>query len=352
MKLSIIAFTKNGYDLALKVWEASTRCDLFSRSEITVMGSGMTDFPEYSNLTVSEWCKIRFEEKSAILFISATGIAVRACAPFVQNKLTDSPLLSMDETGKFIIPLLSGHVGGANQIALELSKQIGATPVITTATDLQGCFAVDVFAVNNHLQIVNKEGIAQVSAKALRGETITVGVDKDRMEGILPNEMIEIIPPDSDYADVLIGSREQGKHLLYLRPREYVIGLGCKKNKDADELEAFVLNQLEKCGLTTDAVASISSIDLKKDEPAIQKICSKFRLDLLTFSEEELMKLDGDFSKSDFVKNVTGVDCVCERAAVAGAGCGHNSGELIVKKVSENGMTFALAKREWRICFE
>ena len=93
------------------------------------------------------------------MFICATGIVVRTIAPFVANKLTDSPVIVIDELGKNVIPLLSGHYGGANDIADILAKALGANLIITTATDINNLFAIDVFARDNGLKISNKDGI-------------------------------------------------------------------------------------------------------------------------------------------------------------------------------------------------
>lgn len=115
--------------------------------------------------SVSVWAGEQMAAHHALVFVGACGIAVRAIAPWITDKLHDSPVLVMDEQGQYVIPLLSGHVGGANELAVRLAGELGAVPVITTATDLHGSFAVDLFAKRNDLWIHNREGIARVSAK-------------------------------------------------------------------------------------------------------------------------------------------------------------------------------------------
>ena len=123
--------------------------------------------------SVSVWAGEQMAAHHALVFVGACGIAVRAIAPWITDKLHDSPVLVIDEQGQYVIPLLSGHVGGANELAVRLAGELGAVPVITTATDLHGSFAVDLFAKRNDLWIHNREGIARVSAKILAGEKIT-----------------------------------------------------------------------------------------------------------------------------------------------------------------------------------
>ena len=121
-------------------------------------------------LSLSDWTRQQFAEKNAIVVIGACGIAVRMIAPFVSDKLSDSPVVVADEAGTFVIPLLSGHMGGANELAEQIAGQIGGIPVITTATDVNHTFSVDLFAKKCGLSIYNREGIAKVSAKILDGK--------------------------------------------------------------------------------------------------------------------------------------------------------------------------------------
>lgn len=163
-KISMISFTGQGRELAETIRER------LPEREIQVCHK-----PEQGTVP---WTGQQFAEGAAVVFIGACGIAVRSIAPFVKDKLSDSPVLVVDETGRYVIPLLSGHAGGANELAVQLADRIGAEAVITTATDLHGVFAVDLFARRNRLTIVNREGITKVSAKVLRGEKLSVSVEQ------------------------------------------------------------------------------------------------------------------------------------------------------------------------------
>ena len=134
-----------------------------------------------------------------------------------------------------------------------------------------------------------------------------------------------------------------------LRPREYVIGLGCKKGKDAEEINVFVTKKMEELGITAARVYAVASISLKSEEQGIVSWCDKEGIPFLTYTVEELQEVKGSFTGSSFVMEKTGVDNVCERAALKACG---DHGKLITSKYAENGMTIAVAKREWKVCFD
>lgn len=342
--LSIISFTQNGGQLSKKI--AKILSD--ETPELVISVSECRN----GKLSVGEWAKAQMEEKNALLFIGACGIAVRAIAPHLTDKLHDSPVLVMDEKGTYVIPILSGHMGGANALAVFLAKKLGVTPVITTATDLNKQFAVDLFAKRNHLSIENKDGIAKVSAKVLAGDEILFSIEKEQIanENRVPSG-IRIVPyPPTQSVDVVITSKENtfGAALL-LKPREYVIGLGCRKGKDAGEIEEFIMRKLKELQISPTQIYALSSVSQKRKETGILAWCQKRELPFLTYSAKELQDVTGTFQSSSFVADTVGVDNVCERAAVKACKAG---GRLIAGKCAENGMTIAVAKREWKVTFD
>lgn len=277
-------------------------------------------------------CAAAFRDREALMFIGAAGIAVRSVAPFVCDKLEDPPVLVMDELGRHIIPILSGHMGGANALALEIADAIGASPVITTATDLNGAFPADLFAKENGLAIANREGIAKVSSSALEGRPVTV--------------CIKAYPP-AGHADVLITDREDAGALgdaasIVLCPKTYAVGMGCRRGKSYEDLREFAERVLSENGIDLKYAGCIATIDIKKDEEGLRRLSQAWRMPLITFEAGLLEKVRGDFSHSDIVFEKTGVDNVCERAAVLAAG---RDSRLVIRKTAENGMTIAVAER-------
>ena len=312
---------------------------------------------------LTEWTGEQMKKRRSLLFIGACGIAVRAIAPFLTDKLNDVPVLVMDEQGRFVIPVLAGHVGGANELAVSLAERMGSTPVITTATDLNHCFAVDLFARRNALHIVNKDGIAKVSSRILAGEEVTMAVEeghfreeeagipgeKRLLEEINVPEGIRLVSTES-LADVLVAPASYGQgRLLTLRPKEYVIGIGCKRGKAAEQIDHFVHKVLKESGISMEQVAAFASIDRKKDEEGILWMSSHYGIPFVTYSAEELQQVEGTFHASEFVKSQVGVDNVCERAALRFSG---PDGILITGKQAEDGITAAIVKRIWSVSFD
>ncbi len=290
-------------------------------------------------IPVHDWTRQHFNEADALLYIGACGIAVRAIAPHVKDKTTDPAVLVIDEQGLHITPILSGHIGGANALALRIARAIGATPGVATAPDLHGLFAVDVFATKNHLRIEDMKLAKEVSATLLRGEAVGFFSDMP-VSGERPKELTD--------GEAAIGvcvtadpEKTPWEKTLRLTPMRYAAGMGCRKDKPPGDIEAFFLRQLDALGVRPAELHCLASIDVKRYEVGLLMLSGKYSIPFKTFSAAELLAVPGEFSSSAFVRSAVGVDCVCERAALcAGAN------RLIQKKTSEEGMTFALAAFE------
>lgn len=326
MYISIITFTKQGIALGERIQQGCAGVTLYTKySGADPLNAEVRPVTE----RIYDWAAARYADSEALLFIGALGIAVRAIAPLVQDKLTDRPVLVIDDTGSFVIPVVAGHMGGANELAVEIAAAIGAIPVITTSTDRNAAFSADLFAKENNLGIVNRKGIAKVSTRAIEGKPITLS--------------IEHFPP-KEKVDVLVtGDRSQyTKGEIVLCPKQYALGIGCKRGTDATVIEQLVMECLETADISLAEVGAIASIDLKKEEPGLLALSRKYRIPFLTFDAEILSQVQGEFTASDFVKRTTGVDNVCERAAMAAAGSG---AELVLRKQAGSGVTVAAAKR-------
>ena len=281
-----------------------------------------------------------FKTGNILVFIGAMGIAVRSIAPFIKDKTTDPAVIVIDEKGEFVIPVLSGHIGGAVDAARTIAAQIGATPVVTTATDVEGLFAVDVFACKNGMFISDMKKAKEFSAKLINNKTASYYVDEQYLH-------IDNFPPELkrdtgvfDAPDMIITPEKTNGDILQLIPKCIVVGMGCKRETAGDKLYAFCAECLDKAGLDIHSVKAIVSADIKSEEPGLQDLSKWLDADFITFSSATLMEQEGEFSSSDFVKSVTGADNICERAVIA-YGC-H---KLLVKKTARDGMTFACGIR-------
>ena len=290
---------------------------------------------------LSAWTGRAFREAEGVVFFGACGIAVRACAPFLRDKFTDPAVVVLDDRARFCVSLLSGHVGGANRLAERCARICGAVPVITTATDGNGCFAVDSWAVAHGLQILEKAAAKRISAALLGGETVGA-CTRFPKEYPLPEPLPAGLEAREGgplgYCVTLDAEDQPYETTLRLVPRRAALGVGCRRGIEPARLERAVLSLMCAARLPLCAVRRVCSISVKAEEPALLAFCRKYGLPFSTYPAEELRQLPGEFSDSDFVARTVGVGNVCERAAVRGG-----RGALLVRKRAEDGVTLAAA---------
>lgn len=352
MELSVISFTEAGIALSRTVAEQWKDGTVSLYTKCSRYQEVQTEELVYVTEPIGEWAGRQMQERRALLFIGACGIAVRAIAPHIVSKLYDSPVLVMDERGQYVIPLLAGHMGGANELAGELAERMGVVPVITTATDIQRRFAVDMFAKHNGLHIKRKETIARISSKVLAGEEVTLSVETGHMQegAVCPRGIRLVEYPPREGVDILVSS--EGKEFpaqMLLQPKEYVIGMGCRKGKEAEAIEELIQRVLDEQQIGLEQVSLLASVDVKKEEAGFLTWSRKHRVPFVTFTAQELKEQEGIFHTSAFVEEQIGIGNVCERAALKACKWG---GHLVAEKCAENGMTIAIAKRDWRVTFD
>ena len=289
-------------------------------------------------VSLQDWTARAFASCRALVFIGAAGIAVRAVAPYLHGKASDPAVVAVDECGYFAVSLLSGHLGGANALTREIARICGAEAVITTATDRNGVFAFDDWARVQGLSVADPGRIKAVSAKLLAGKRIRVR-SAFPIDGA-PPAGVEL--PDDGEADVWVDVRAHDA--LTLVPKALVLGVGCRRGTARETLDARLNALCTETGILPQAVCAAASIDLKRRDRGLAAFCATHGWSLHFYTASELASLRGEFTASAFVARMTGVDNVCERAAVKCA-----QGELIVKKHAGDGVTFALARRPLRL---
>ena len=302
--------------------------------------------PSLAGTSLSRFAQQAMADCDLIVFVGAAGIAVRAVAPYLRGKAFDPAVVVIDEAGRFVIPVLSGHLGGANELAVRLAEGLGAQAVVTTATDGREVFAVDNWAKAHGCAVLDPQNIKYVSGALLRGETVGVRSDFP-VDGCLPAHISLDADAESGF---VIGFDVQAApfaHTLHLAPRIVWLGIGCRRGTDAEKIETAVRDALATAGVPREAVCGAASIDLKKDEPGLLLFCERHGLPLTVFSAEKLRQAAGVFTPSDFVERTVGVDNVCERAAV----CAADGGRLLCRKTARDGVTVALAAQDFRVTF-
>lgn len=338
MKLAVFAYSRQGCRTAGRVMAALPEAEWSAHTARRLAGEGFSPIPHPSAAFYGE----QFHWADALVFVGACGIAVRQIAPYVSDKGSDPAVVCVDELGRFVIPLLSGHLGGANALALRLAASLGATPVITTATDIRGQFSVDAWAGQNGFAIGNLSCAKTVSAAILERD-IPLSSDFP----ILGDYPRGTVPGDTGELGIYLSWRKRAPFAQTLRliPKVLRLGLGCRKGVSAEQLQDAVERVLEQREIDIRAVREAASIDLKKGEPGLLQFCERNGWPLRFYSAGELEAVPGEFTPSRFVQSVTGVDNVCERAALLGAN------RLIVRKTALNGVTVAVGLEKLEVCF-
>lgn len=325
MKLYLIYFSKDGETLG-----ETLKTRLVATHDIHLFCGYGED-----KIKLSDFCQKSFEEAEGIVFLSATGIAVRGIAPFVQSKVSDPAVLVIDDTGKFVISLLSGHLGKANPLTHELAQCLDSIPVITTATDNRHLFAVDSFAKAQGFSLVHPEQIKLVSSTLLRGETIHIFPSDYPV--ILGKQMT--LTDSMEQAHVVISSKEE--KVLTLIPPTFYLGMGCRKNTASQTLRDFAETQLNALGISPLALVALCSVTVKEEEEALVSLAKGWHIPFQVFAPQVLQAQEGEFTASDFVLSQIGTDNVCERSVIA---CGGD--EIVLKKVAKDGMTLAIGRKK------
>ena len=391
MQVRIISFTDRGQQLAElladRLCGTATRCG--------------------RDCSLAEWVRDAFDSADALIYVGAVGICVRTIAPYIKSKTRDPAVVVIDETGRYVIPVLSGHLGGANDLARRIARLTGAEPVITTATDLAHAFSVDAWARIQGCVVENPGRIKAVSSKILAGDDIVIASDFP-ISGEVPEHVIVRECRDAESRNTCIRGRNccPGMHcgiderdertvcekedsdaafgkaddsvvhcgidehdersaceaedadaalticrrdtenvqVLRLVPRIVCAGVGCRRGIPARNIENAIRTAFEESCISENALCGVFSIDIKANEEGLREFCESRRLPLVTFSAEDLMNVTGTFTQSAFVKEITGVDNVCERSAVLGAGSDCED-SLIFRKHVYDGVTVALAVR-------
>lgn len=335
MTAAIFAFSRQGCRTARRIMAA---CPDVRWQSYTMERFGEADFSPITPKCYGD----RFATSELLVFVSSCGIAVRKIAPFVHDKRTDPAVVCVDEKGTFVIPLLSGHIGGANALARKLADSLHATPVITTATDINKKFSVDTWATENGCAISSMKLAKAVSAAILEGD---IPLKSDfPVVGNLPNG---VISGETGKLGVYLTATNQEpfENTLRLIPKGLHLGIGCRRGIEKEAIQAAVEQVFKENHLDFRAVQSAASIDLKKDEEGLLSFCEEHNIPIRFYTAAQLEAVPGEFTPSPFVQSITGVDNVCERAALAGAD------ELIVRKTACHGVTVAVATEKWEVHF-
>ncbi|WP_315079043.1 cobalt-precorrin 5A hydrolase [uncultured Clostridium sp.] len=326
-----------GCNLYIKEDSAEGNLDtenLYSNSEVKLVNNIF----KTSKFNLYDVTKNAVKYSDKIIFISSTGIAVRAIAPFVKSKDKDPGVMVVDLANKYSISLLSGHLGGGNELTLEVAKILNNIPIITTATDNLGIVAPDILAKENNLIIEDLKKAKYIAAILVNEKIIGLKDDYEKMDINKGYKKLESLEENSIWITnkIMENSDLDYSKILRLIKKNLILGIGCRRDTPSEKLEACVRKHLLLNNLEIKAVKKIVSIDVKKDEKAIIDLSNTLGCDFETFSVEEIRTVQENFEGSNFVLRSVGVTSVCEPCVYL------EGAEILINKIKDNGITLCI----------
>lgn len=324
--LAIICVTEEGHRISENI-KKTYNAHVYRREEVKKLG-------------IKEVTKIAFESYNFIIFISSTGIAVRSIAPYVKSKTEDPGILVIDNSSNYVISLLSGHIGGANELTESIAKILNARAIITTATDNLGLEAPDMVAKKNNLVIDNMKTCKDVAAFLVHGYDV----------GFLDEEGLIDVPKgyipynhntrDKVKALILVTNKDKvedyGIPVLKLIKKNIVLGIGCKKDYPENKIMEKTFETLRVYNIDKRAIKAIGTAWVKAEERAIITLSKNLNCEMRTFTKEEIQRVHLNYKGSDFVEKNIGVRAVCEPSVEL------LGGNMITDKLSLDGMTLCI----------
>lgn len=349
MRIAIIAITRNGARLGCQLREGLGTADLYVLQKFAGQ-AGKVAVPftgDLKGLVARLWPDVK-----GFVFIMAAGIVVRMIAPLLESKDRDPAVVVMDDGGRFAVSLLSGHLGGANELACRCAHVTGAREVITTATDANDLPSFDLLAKEAGWAIEDLSRIKTLNALLLEGEEIAVVDPTDRVRAYF-NGKARLTFHDTFVQALQSGAKgfvfatnrrlppqSQSDALLILRPRNLALGIGCNSGTPAEEIEEVVTVQLKRLFLALKSVAVIGSAMAKRGEEGLLRFAERHCIELRFYESEELNGVAVPSPPSAHALEAIGAAGVAEPSAVLAS----NGGSLLLKKVKSGNVTLAIAE--------
>ncbi len=346
MKIAVIAITRNGARIGSTLTSAIPEATLFVPEKYaTTVEDGTVYTGAVKDLVAQLWPKVE-----GFVCIMATGIVVRLIAPHIKAKDLDPAVVVMDDAGKFAISLLSGHLGGANDLARRCAVLTGAQEVITTATDVNGLPSFDMLAQKEGWVIDDLSRVKLLNSLLLDDELIAVVDPTGRVHIVFdgrgrlsfyetPAEALK----SGAKGCLLVTNRyfhDPSGRLLILRPRNLVLGIGCNKGTGEDEIREVVFSTLERQNLSFKSVFCIATAEAKRHEPGLVAFASSAGVPLICYESHVLNEVTVPTAPSAHAMAAIGAKGVAEPAALLASG----GGILLMSKLKSGNVTLAIAE--------
>ena len=314
MNISAVAITNRGIQLSKRLQQKS---------------DGMISSFFCSEADLNAWVEKNFLSLDALILICTIDNAVCAISPYLKAATKVPSVIVIDDAERFAIPIISGTLGIANDIATAISTIADCIPVITTSTDTESVFSIDKWASSVGLQIANPENIKYRTSKLISGEKV-------HFDSILPitgepPKGFELSGP-TDFSDFTITYQSSvPKKTLHLVPPVLTLGIHCENDASSAEIETAYTEFLKECGCHPLSVRDVCTVDLDKQASGLVDFCSSNKLSLRVFTAEDLSAINSPLAHSE-------PERACEHCAVLGSG-----GTLFVRKMQINDISLALA---------
>ena len=332
MRTAIYCVSKTGYKTCLKVKE-----NVYNNLHIYVSGrvANLLNLENENNedlIVINERVPIllekTFNKYDLHIFVAATGAVVRIIEGKFKSKDTDPAVITIDDHANFVISLLSGHLGGANEECKKIANGIGAIPVITTASDVGGKIAVDTLSQKIKAKLNDLDGAKRVTSLIVNGENVSLHLPKN------------IVNHDENSAGAIIVSNRKNIEISKIIPQNIFIGIGCKRGVSKEHIIEKLKYAMDKQNLELSAIKMAASAWVKSDETGLLEAMKELDIPIKFFEKEEILKLEDLIEeKSEYVKKTIGVYGVSEPCAfLASSG----KGAFLAKKIKLDGMTLSI----------
>ena len=329
-KFAVVAITKQGVQFARKIQDVFQCAELYYVSKFA-QGDEEERHIHLFNGSVRQILPALFSSYQQLVFVMALGAVVRLAAPLLKDKKTDPGVIVMDEGGKYVVSVLSGHLGGANALTRHLAEGLGACPVITTASDVQQTIAADLFGRRFGWEIERGENLTAVSASLVNQEKVVIVQESGEKQwwehetaipaNIFQYPTIAEASAANPQAALIVTHRQLSKKeeailengILY-RPKVIVLGIGCNRGTSTEELEQVIAETLQELKFSPRSVKALCTIELKKDELCILEMIQKYGWEFIYYTADQLNQVQLE-EPSETVYKYTGAYGVSEPAA-------------------------------------
>jgi len=337
MRLAIVTLTKKASKKGVEIKELLISTNRFEKIDVFTLLKYSDDKTIPMSLGFKDTVSKIFNSYDGVYFIMASGIVVRTIAPLLKGKDVDPAVIISDEDGRFVISLLSGHLGGANELASMIAEKIDGIPIISTASDVSGSIAVDTIAMKLKAHLKNLENAKNVTALIVNGEKVELKLPKNIVVTSFDKEKIE--NQRKNISGVIVISNRQNLEVTQIIPKNIILGIGCRRGTTAKTILEAIEITMEESNLHMESIKHIATVDIKADEVGLLEVSDKLGKELKIINREQIKPIQDNYEGSDFVEKTIGVKSVSAPVAYLSS---NKKGEFIKEKRKYNGVTISI----------